>query len=90
WEGYAHERIEMLTRLQNTGVKNLVFLTTDTHANFVNVIRLRTFAGEKAPANAPANPEDTIYNDYITGPVATNTFWKEIDDTTDSPGAGKL
>ena len=90
WEGYAHERIELLQQLENAGVKNLIFITTDTHANFVNVVRLRTFAGEKAPANAPANPTDTPYSDYITGPVATNTFWKEIDSTTNSPGAGKL
>ena len=90
WEGYAHERIELLNRLEAAGVKNLVFLTTDTHANFVNVVRLRTFAGEKAPANAPAGPTDTPYSDYVTGPVATNTFWKEIDSPVDSPGAGKL
>jgi phosphodiesterase/alkaline phosphatase D-like protein len=90
WEGYAHERVELLNRLQNAGVKNLIFLTTDTHANFINVVRLRTFAGEKAPANAPAGPQDTPYSDYVSGPVATNTFWKEIDSVTGQAGAGKL
>ena len=63
-------------QLESRGVKNLVFLTTDTHANFANVVRLRTLAGDSAPANAPADPTDTPYNDYITGPVATNTFWQ--------------
>ena len=90
WEGYAHERIELLNALQDSGVKNLIFITTDTHANFVNVVRLRTFSGEKAPANAPAAPTDTPFMDFVTGPVATNTVWKEIDSTTNSPGAGKL
>jgi phosphodiesterase/alkaline phosphatase D-like protein len=79
WEGYAHERIELLNQLQSRGVKNLVFLTTDDHADFANVVRLRTLNGDSAPANAPADPTDTPYNDYTAGPVATMTFWKEID-----------
>jgi phosphodiesterase/alkaline phosphatase D-like protein len=90
WEGYAHERVELLNQLQARGVKNLVFLTTDTHANFVNVIRLRTLNGDSAPANAPPDPTDTPYSDFITGPVATNPFWDEIDSVTGSPGSGKL
>jgi phosphodiesterase/alkaline phosphatase D-like protein len=90
WEGYAHERVELLSQLQGRGVKNLVFLTTDNHANFANVVRLRTLQGDSAPANAPAGPTDTPYNDYVTGPVATMTFNNEIDSTTGSPGNGKL
>jgi len=90
WEGYAHERVELLNQLQSRGVKNLVFLTTDTHADFANVVRLRSLNGDSAPANAPASPQDTPYNDYITGPVATGTFWKEIDATVNNPGSGKL
>jgi alkaline phosphatase D len=90
WEGYAHERVELLNQLQSRGVKNLVFLTTDAHANFANVVRLRSLNGDSAPANAPPDPTDTPYNDYITGPVATNTFWKEIDSTVNQPGAGAL
>ena len=30
------------------GVRNVVFLTTDTHANFVNEIRLQTLGGRRA------------------------------------------
>ena len=90
WEGYAFERIELLNALEQGGVKNLVFLTTDVHANFANVVRLRTLAGDSAPSNAPAGPQDTPYNDYTTGPVATNTFWKEIDSTVGGTGTGKL
>src|SRR5207245_331178 len=35
WEGYEHERQALLHKLQSEGVKNLVFLTTDTHGNVV-------------------------------------------------------
>ena len=90
WEGYAHERVQLLKALQSADVKNLVFLTTDTHAAFANIVRLRTFGDDVAPSNAPANAADTPYNDFIIGPVATKPFWQEIDDTTGKPGSGKL
>jgi phosphodiesterase/alkaline phosphatase D-like protein len=91
WEGYAYERVKLLKALQNANVQNLVFLTTDTHAAFANVARLRTLDGDVAPSNAPATaPTDTPYNDFIIGPVATNPFWGEIDDTTGRDGNGEL
>ena len=90
WEGYAFERVELLNALAAARVDHLVFLTTDTHASFVNVIRARTFAGDSAPANAPATPTDTPYSEYITGPVATKPFTQEIDDTVHNPFAGSL
>ena len=90
WEGYAYERIELLNQLEQRGVTNTVFLTTDTHAAFENVVRKRTLDGDVAPSNAPAGPTDTIYHDFIAGPVATNPFWDEIDDITGQPGSGEL
>jgi phosphodiesterase/alkaline phosphatase D-like protein len=90
WEGYAHERIELLNALTQANVRNLVFLSTDTHAAFANVVRFRTLNNDSAPSNAPAGPQDTPYNDYIAGPVATSPFWDEIDEVTNSPGAGEL
>ena len=90
WEGYAHERVALLNALMASNVKNLVFLTTDTHAAFANVVRTRTFDNDVAPANAPPTAQDTPFDDYIIGPVATNPFWDEIDSTTNSPGAGNL
>ena len=90
WEGYAYERVQLLKALEAANVNNLVFLTTDTHAAFANVVRLRTLDGDVAPSNAPANPADTPYNDFIIGPVATNPFWHEIDDVTGDPGSGQL
>ena len=76
--------------LQGADVKNLVFLTTDTHAAFANIVRLRTFGDDVAPSNAPANAADTPYNDFIIGPVATKPFWQEIDDTTGTNNSGLL
>ena len=90
WEGYAHERVQLLKALQSHDVDHLVFLTTDTHAAFANLVRERTLAGDAAPSNAPASPQDTPYQDFIIGPVATKPFWQEIDDTTGGSGNGKL
>jgi alkaline phosphatase D len=91
WEGYAYERVKLLEALQNANVDHLVFLTTDTHAGFANVVRERTLSGDVAPSNAPATtPFDTPYQDFIIGPVATKPFWQEIDDTTGQSGSGML
>jgi alkaline phosphatase D len=90
WEGYAHERIELLRRLRAANVDNLVFLTTDVHAAFANVVRERTFADDVAPSNAPAGPQDTPFQDFIIGPVGTNTFWAEIDRITGTRDSGQL
>jgi phosphodiesterase/alkaline phosphatase D-like protein len=78
WEGYAAER-ERLLRFLQSNVRNVVFLTTDSHANFVNEIRYRTLG---------AAPESSGMWEVVTGPVATNTFAKEIDRFLGSPGAG--
>ena len=78
WEGYAAER-ERLLRFLQANVTNVVFLTTDTHANFVNEIRYSTLGGV---------PEGSGIWEVVTGPVATNTFAKEIDRFLGTPGAG--
>jgi hypothetical protein len=90
WEGYAFERLRLLNELEQRGVGNVVFLGTDTHIAFANVIRKRTLAGDVAPSNAPPSPTDTVYEDYVIGPVATNPFWDEIDDVTGGQGNGEL
>jgi alkaline phosphatase D len=78
WEGYAAERDRLLRYLQ-ANVKNAVFLTTDTHANLVNEVRFKTLGGA---------PESSGMWEVVTGPVATNTFAKEIDSTLGQKGAG--
>ena len=78
WEGYAAER-ERLLRFLKENVKNVVFLTTDTHANLVNEVRSKTLS---------AAAESFGMWEVVTGPVATNTFAKEIDGFLGQKGAG--
>jgi phosphodiesterase/alkaline phosphatase D-like protein len=77
WEGYEAER-EQLVRFLQANVRNVVFLTTDTHANLVNEVRYSTFGAL----------ESSGIWEVVTGPVATNTFAKEIDGFLGSKGAG--
>jgi alkaline phosphatase D len=80
WEGYAHERLELLNYLRSN-VDNVVFLTTDVHANMVNDARLRTLE--------PPSPQESGIMDITTGPIATKSFSREIDDIG-GPGSGQL
>ena len=57
-------------RAKELGVKNVVVLTTDTHANLVNEVRYHTLGG---------TPEGSGIWEVVTGPVATNSYAKEID-----------
>ena len=75
WEGYAAERIQLLNFLREH-VKNVIFLTTDVHANMVNDARLQTLE--------PGGPVNTGITEATTGPVATKTFANEINDTIGS------
>jgi alkaline phosphatase D len=79
WEGYAAER-ERVLRFLRRRVDNVVFLATDTHANMVTDVRLRTLE--------PGGPRATGMLEAVTGPVATKTFAREIDETTRIAGAG--
>jgi phosphodiesterase/alkaline phosphatase D-like protein len=80
WEGYAAERQTIVEALR--GVKNVVVLTTDAHANLAGDVRLETFT--------PNGPIPSGITEVITGPVATNTFAKETDDVLDRAGIGDL
>jgi alkaline phosphatase D len=79
WEGYAAERAKLLRFLKRR-VENVVFLTTDTHANMVNDVRLQTLES--------GGPKDSGILEVVTGPVATNTFAREIDQAVGISGAG--
>jgi hypothetical protein len=80
WEGYAAERQKVVEALRE--VKNVVVLTTDAHANLVGDVRLQTFT--------PSGPVATGVTEVITGPVATNTYAKEVDNVLGRPGIGEL
>jgi phosphodiesterase/alkaline phosphatase D-like protein len=82
WEGYETERKKLLTFLKDN-VKNVVFLTTDTHGNLYNDARFSTFPEEGGTV-------DSGINELVTGPIATMTFAKEIDGAANRQGAGDL
>jgi alkaline phosphatase D len=80
WEGYSAERTAVLTTL--SGLKNVVFLTTDTHANMYNDARFQTLE--------QGGPKDSGVTEMVTGPVGTRTFDEEIDEATGRQGNGAL
>ena len=77
WEGYADERRRMLEGLR--GTKNVVWLTTDVHTVGIFDVRYQTFE--------PGGAQDTGMDEFIAGPVATQTFADEFTDVTGNPGA---
>jgi alkaline phosphatase D len=82
WEGYAAERARLIEFLRDN-VSNVVFLTTDVHANLVNDVRLSTFPEDGGPVNSGIT-------EITTGPVGTDTFKDDINDDTGNSSAGDL
>ena len=78
WEGYAAERTKLLEFLRHN-VENSIFLTTDVHANLVNDARLKTLES--------GGPVNSGIMDLTTGPIATKTYAKEIEDVAGSGSA---
>ena len=81
WEGYEGERLKLVHFLQDN-VSNAVFLSTDHHANLVNTVKYTTLED--------TGVKDSHIWDFATGPVATRTFAKEIDNALDRPGTADL
>jgi phosphodiesterase/alkaline phosphatase D-like protein len=80
WEGYAAERQAVIEGLRT--VPNVVVLSTDTHANLVGDVRLSTLEA--------GGPVESGILEVVTGPVATNTFAREIDSVIGVPGTGRI
>jgi alkaline phosphatase D len=70
WEGYGAERAEILGFIQALHIKNVIFLTTDTHANLINEVFLDHFLA----------PTPVAY-EFVTGPIATDTFMRGLEAT---------
>jgi alkaline phosphatase D len=82
WEGYRAEREELLGFIAFSGIKNVVFLTTDFHAN----ILLNTYANVLNPTDAQGRPTSpVIAREAIAGPIAHQTLG---DDVVEQQGAG--
>jgi len=67
WEGYAAERNELLNFIGASGIQNVVFLSTDIHANLTNQVVVDTFTAPQPVAT-----------EFVTGPVARNTFAQNV------------
>jgi len=67
WEGYAAERAELLTFIRDQVDGNVLFVTADTHANFITDVRVDRFLNP-----SPVAPE------FVSGPIATFTFGEEL------------
>ena len=59
WEGYAAEREELLRFVRDNGIRNVVFLTADSHANFINDVRV---------------DGEAVAKEFVTGPIAAGTM----------------
>ncbi len=80
WQGFGHERAQLLRYLKQH-VKNVIFLTTDIHATFINDARFKTLES--------GGPKNSGIMDVTVGPVATQNFAGEIDKKT-QPGTAPL
>jgi phosphodiesterase/alkaline phosphatase D-like protein len=67
WEGYGGERTQLLSYIRDHVGANVVFLTTDLHANIANEVAIDS---QSAPT--------PIAYEAISGPIATNTYKQEI------------
>lgn len=67
-EGYRTERNELLEFIRTHQIKNVVFLTTDIHANLVADVRLDTFK-DRTP----------IAKEVVVGPIAQATLQQELE-----------
>jgi phosphodiesterase/alkaline phosphatase D-like protein len=73
WEGYAAERTNLLRFLVDN-IDNVVFLSSDVHANLVNDVRFQTLE--------EGGPVDSGITEITTGPVATRSFARQVIATT--------
>src|SRR5437867_2156565 len=62
WEGYAAERSEILKFIADHSIKNVIFMSTDSHLNLMNQVFIDKFT----------NPKE-IANEVVTGPVGALT-----------------
>ena len=82
WQGYNAERTKLLEFLK-ANVKNVVFLSTDFHANWVNEANVRTFPEE-------GGLEGSGIWDFVSAGVATHLFADEVDELTGNQGSYRL
>jgi alkaline phosphatase D len=78
WDGYAAERRELLEFIRDEAIDNVVFLSTDFHANIFGPVRIDPFDQQAPPVAFEA----------IVGPIATDTLQQDIVDVLGEAAAG--
>lgn len=69
WEGYAAERAEILGFIVRSNIKNVVWLSSDTHATLVNDVRISTFTPPFAT---------TGMKEVVAGPIAATLYSESV------------
>jgi alkaline phosphatase D len=77
WEGYAPERAEILEFIRDEGIDNVVFLTTDFHANIFGPVSMDPF-----------EDNEPIAYEAVTGPIATNPLKADVEEIVGDSAAG--
>jgi alkaline phosphatase D len=67
YEGYAAERVQLLTFIQQSGIEGVQFLSTDIHATLLNQVAIDRFT-----APAPVAVE------LVTGPIAATSYERQV------------
>jgi alkaline phosphatase D len=78
WDGYAAERTDILSHIRDNSIENVVFLTTDIHAN----------VGSRVYVNIDQDTDPVAY-EVIAGPIQTCTLECEVDNLR-GPGQGQI
>ena len=84
WEGFGWERDTILHYIDDSNIRNVVWLATDEHADMAKVVNFNT----DSPGTA-GQVENSW--EYAVGPIATDVFAVEINDQVGDPSAsGKV
>ncbi len=75
WEGYGAERNQVIDFIRDNAITGVGFLTTDNHANFFNDVFVDRFTDA-----------ESVADEIVAGPIATNTLEQEIIDLIGPPG----
>ncbi len=79
WEGYAAERRALLEFIRDENIANVVFLTTDFHANIFGPVRIDPFSDDPPVAY-----------EAVAGPIATTPLRVDVEDALGEAAAGVL
>jgi len=82
WEGFQWERNLILKNIDENDINNVVWLTTDHHANLAHTVDYNS------PIPGSHDQVQAMF-DYAVGPVATFTFAEEINRAV-GPGTSNL